>query len=614
MNETQLPRGGNIQDLFFAALDLDADKREDLVSSLLSEDRKLGLELQFLLKNANETRQILNTHGPALANHLESQPETNSILDLAFAPGTQIDTYRIERELGRGHFAHVYLAKETDLDRWVALKASFISHREAQILAQFRHPNIVQIYRSFSHKPFSIIVMQYIEGCSLQNLLQSRDENPNRRFVDIFEQATEKDDESFVANRAVSLAEALLVAHRKNILHLDIKPSNILVDREGHCYLVDFNVSLTLEGDAQSTSVIQGGTPGFMASEQAALLDGKPAEVDQRADIFSLGKVVQLLWPKACFSRPHQSFWRIAFDPVQFVKKMMSSAPSDRPQSMQDVAHFFQRWLELSALEKNISPLPPFAKFIARTPLCAFFLFSVGPQLIGSAFNILYNLNFIVPGLGPSERAVFDKTLIFYNVFIYPVASFYFISNVWPILRILWRPERLGSLQNQALTAALKLSRTAVICTAMGWLPGILVFPGAIHLFIHGVEGGLFAHFALSCVLSWLLSLSFSLLGLQHFTLTTLYPLLAPLGRNLSEQARLDLRRPIATSMLFHYFVGGIPLGATLLLLALRFDHDSSQVLLYLLICLSFVGYILSMRAHHQMSRFSSAIMLSKKS
>ncbi|MFT5128178.1 MAG: serine/threonine protein kinase [Rhodothermales bacterium] len=201
--------------------------------------------------------------------------------------------YELLNELGRGGFAVVHKATDKNLSREVAIKrlhaksltaqgASAILTRfdsEARSIAQLKHKNIVEVYDYSNENDDYYIVMEYIEGIGLDRYIADKGKLPI--------------DEAASIVRGV--AEGLFYSHKNKLIHRDIKPSNIiLVDRGGQLTpkIVDFGLarSGTFNSDLSQTGFAMG-TPGYMAPEQCA--DAK--NVDHRADIYSLGKVLYVL-------------------------------------------------------------------------------------------------------------------------------------------------------------------------------------------------------------------------------------------------------------------------------------------------------------------------------
>jgi serine/threonine protein kinase len=250
--------------------------------------------------------------------------------------------FHLRRELGRGAFACVYLAEQADLaGRPVVLKVSAIAGREPQTLAQLQHTHIVPIHSVHEDPKTGLraVCMPYFGGASLSRVLQalwSRGSRPahGEQLVRALEEARQapvaaggppaaapatggppvatKEGKpggpttlallgGMSYARAVvwivaRLAEALEHAHQRGVLHRDIKPSNVLLSADGQPMLLDFNLAQDVRnGQAQATAVL-GGTVAFMAPEHlralAARDPGLGRQVDQRADIYSLGMVL----------------------------------------------------------------------------------------------------------------------------------------------------------------------------------------------------------------------------------------------------------------------------------------------------------------------------------
>ena len=204
-------------------------------------------------------------------------------LAIMFSPGDTFGLYRIEREIGRGGMAIVYLAYHQWLDRPVALKILRPEFQqdhelverflvEARSAARLEHPNIVAVYDAGVVDGVHYLAMEYVEGETLADVL-ARVNGPLP--VD------------FVVSVTNQVASALDYAHRRGVVHRDVKPSNILVEPNGKVRLTDFGIAhaVGLRTPEQKAAVL--GTPEYMSPEQAM---GRP--VDNRSDVYSLGIVV----------------------------------------------------------------------------------------------------------------------------------------------------------------------------------------------------------------------------------------------------------------------------------------------------------------------------------
>jgi len=202
--------------------------------------------------------------------------------------GQTISHYKILEKVGEGGMGEVYLAKDTKLERQVALKflprhmtedkdARLRFEREAKAAAALNHPNIVTIYEIGEHEGQVFIAMEYIEGQTLKELVASCRPPSTVNRLPI----------SQVLEIASQIASGLAAAHAKGIVHRDIKPQNILIDKDGRLKILDFGLA-KLKGVSSLTKESSTlGTIHYMSPEQAM---GK--DIDQRSDIWSLGVVI----------------------------------------------------------------------------------------------------------------------------------------------------------------------------------------------------------------------------------------------------------------------------------------------------------------------------------
>ncbi len=224
--------------------------------------------------------------------------------------GQKLGKYDITKLIGHGGMATVYKAHQSDIERNVAIKVlpphpgqddQFVERfrLEARTIARLQHPAILPLYDYGDADGVLYLVMAYIDGGSVSDRIR-RGVVPPREVEDLVKQ----------------VAGALDYAHRQGIIHRDIKPDNILLDREGHALLADFGIVKLIESGPGGTSLtVTGGlvgTPAYMSPEQAQGL-----QVDNRSDLYSLGVVVfEMLTGK----QPYQ-----ADTPMQVVFKHVSA-------------------------------------------------------------------------------------------------------------------------------------------------------------------------------------------------------------------------------------------------------------------------------------------------
>jgi serine/threonine protein kinase/tetratricopeptide (TPR) repeat protein len=191
--------------------------------------------------------------------------------------------YHVESLLGSGGMGKVYKARDRELDRTVAIKvlrpdlmtdpmALQRFKHELLLASSISHPNILRIHDLGEYNGVKFISMAYVDGGDLTQVMRNEGRLPLERVLNIMKQ----------------LVAALAAAHGVNVVHRDLKPQNILLDRDDRVYVSDFGIAKTLESDRTSVTRTGAvlGTPLYMSPEQ---VEGKP--VDHRSDIYTLGLI-----------------------------------------------------------------------------------------------------------------------------------------------------------------------------------------------------------------------------------------------------------------------------------------------------------------------------------
>jgi serine/threonine-protein kinase len=220
--------------------------------------------------------------------------------------------YRVMRKLGAGGMADVYLAEDEELGRRVAIKIlndrhandeSFVERfrREAKNAAGLSHPNIVSIYDRGEAEGTYYIAMEYLDGRSLKELLIARGPMPIADAI----------------HHTRQILNALRFAHKKGVVHRDIKPHNVMVDGDGRLKVTDFGIARAGASQMTEAGAIVG-TAQYLSPEQA-----RGAAVDQRSDLYSIGVVLyEMLTGSVPFTGE---------SPVEIAMKHLSDTP--RPPS-----------------------------------------------------------------------------------------------------------------------------------------------------------------------------------------------------------------------------------------------------------------------------------------
>ena len=282
------------------------------------------------------------------------------------APGDRYREFEIIAEIGRGRLSRVFLARQVSLaSREVVLKFAPRHVVEAEKLAKLQHTHIVPVFSVYTDEKFSVFCMPYLGTTTWA------DYRPQIRS------------EADLLTLSLKIAEAIEHAHRRGILHNDIKPANILVDERGTPYLLDFN----LASDPMSTEGWRniGGTLPFMPPEAIrALTEGHP-QVDERSDLYALGAVLyeaivgrrpfvettdlqqamrdrdSLNWPPGTAPTPGLQ---------SIVSKCLACEPNDRYQSATQLVEDLRHQLQDEPLRyaRNTSLPERFSKWCRRHP------------------------------------------------------------------------------------------------------------------------------------------------------------------------------------------------------------------------------------------------------
>ena len=268
-------RWRQIEDIFQAAIEREPALRPAFLEDACRGDEALRGQVEALLQQNSRDGELLSQPIEKVAGEVLA----GGPVELHFSTGSMAGPYRIGERLAAGGMGEVYRAQDTRLERTVAiktLKARFTQRfqREARAISALNHPHICTLYDIGSQDGIAYLVMEYVEGEPLKGPLK-------------------------IANAlrfAIQIASALEAAHRKGILHRDLKPGNILVSQNG-VKLLDFGLATflptetrpaeaTVHAPVTRTGQILG-TLAYMSPEQ---IEGKPA--DARSDIFSFGLVL----------------------------------------------------------------------------------------------------------------------------------------------------------------------------------------------------------------------------------------------------------------------------------------------------------------------------------
>jgi TolB-like protein/Tfp pilus assembly protein PilF/predicted Ser/Thr protein kinase len=344
------------------------------------------------------------------------------------APMHEFGDYELLEEIGRGGQGVVYRARQKSLNRTVALKViglgrwSSTPHlkrfrHEAEAAASLEHPQIVPIYEIGERDGSCYYSMKFVEGGQLDALVRWEPVSPRR-----------------AADLLVKIARTVQFAHERGILHRDIKPGNILLDRQGEPHLTDFGLARLIEQESTITNSFDVlGTPSYMAPEQAA---GHTKELTAAVDVYALGAVFyQMLTRQPPFAggttyetirlvietEPRNPrLWnpKVDVDLATICLKCLEKDPKKRYETAEALAQDVERWLRHEPIRARCTGI--FArgrKWIRRNPATAVLVPSLA-ALVAALGVIFWNSESAPPSTGvavlPFENLSEDKENAFF--------------------------------------------------------------------------------------------------------------------------------------------------------------------------------------------------------
>jgi Tol biopolymer transport system component/predicted Ser/Thr protein kinase len=284
-----------IEDVFHRAADLPASDRAAFLSTACAGDDELRREVESLLANDDPDNKVLQAAVVEAAKQLPNAQDANDDASNSDASdnlvGKRAGPYLIDSLIGKGGMGLVFKARDTQLNRTVALKVLPAGQfadlerkrrffQEAQAASALNHPNIITVYGITQENGVDFLVMEYAPGQTLDQLIP-RKGLPLKQAL----------------KYAIEIADALVAAHAARIVHRDVKPSNIIVAEQGRLKVLDFGLAKQSAPPQEGDHILSAapvtkaglvfGTAAYMSPEQA---QGKPA--DARSDIFAFGALL----------------------------------------------------------------------------------------------------------------------------------------------------------------------------------------------------------------------------------------------------------------------------------------------------------------------------------
>ncbi len=583
-------------------------------------------------------------------------------------PGQRLGDFLLIEELGAGSFAVVFLAEQISLGRQVALKVTRASDGEAQTLATLEHENVVPVYAEVidTERQLRLLCMKFVAGTTLERVMRELSQQPiatwnGQAILDAIDRVTrheamfdpgalrdrqrlaESDHAQAVCWIGARVAEALAHAHSRGVLHRDVKPANILLNRYGRPLLSDFNLALNAQRGLGQDNF--GGTLRYMAPEHLSAFSpaGSTSRdlVDERSDIYSLGVVLyEMLTGRQISSAPstgpvtlgtieqlEQERRAVAPSPRQanpdvpevidrVVRRCLEPEPACRYQRAADLMQALTGCLQIRQWEKAFPRALFLTRLAQRFPLLVFTLLGLVPHLLGSMVNIAYNRHAIVEGLTPEQQEVFQLILLGYNAVVYPIGVWVILRVIAPVLRL---PARIAGAEPVETEELARLRRRAlgfpmlvVVLSCLLWLPGGVLFPLGIHALASPVAPPVWWHFLVSFTISGLVATTYCYFGVQVFVLRTLYHRLWVDPRNPRQQARQELAPIERRLRVFQFAAGLIPLSGAMLLMGVRGDEPMTllfRLLIVGLIGLGMAGFGVSLLASSRASATLAAML-----
>ncbi len=584
---------------------------------------------------------------PFVSKHVEKQP----LLEI----GDRIAGFRILSVLGRGTFATLYLAEHESLGKLVALKVSRErgqpwlvppdsqpghlrkASNEACRLAELEHDSIVTVYTEevVPERGLRLISMQYVWGTTLKEIIDQAAAVPaaERSGATLLPALTDgghpaltltpamqQERERFarlsyhdaVFRIAIQLTSALAVAHARGILHLDIKPANILINQAGRPLLVDFNLAISATLLEHASGI--GGTLLYMSPEHLDACNPRhptpPQAIDERSDGYSLALVLFELaacqYPfdkQAMAQAPLEEAAAVsaaqrrqgapslrAFDPAAsrsldlVLQKGLAPEPAKRFASAAD----FSQALEAAQHYDTLCGRQPPARWLevtsGRWPRQAMAALALFPHVVGNVLIIIYPA---ITNRSPNDLARYWIPFLSLNVVVYAAAIWAFAKYAFPFVYRLEHVEQAAP-DSAAEADALRsnYSQTLYVLLGTGLAAWAVMSLSTI--------GWADVHMLLTWLLTVTIVMSYAYFGSELLLVRGFYPRLLIMNRTPILTARRELRAASSRVGWFKLLAGVTPMVGALLLVVPVADADQLsrvRILTTALLILGIVGF-----------------------
>lgn len=570
--------------------------------------------------------------------------------------GSVIDDFQIISELGKGAFAHVYLAKQLSMSRLVALKVSRGTGDEPQALAQFDHPNIVRVFdqRLLDEIDTHLLYMQFHPGGTLHDVVKqvgvARSASPSRELLsgeillgtidhhllasaqvvpdrsNVREWVADSDWPRLVAWIGIQLARALQEAHEHGVMHRDVKPANVLLTAEGNPQLADFNVSFAGAAGRAGAASSFGGSVGYMSPEHLRAIS--PIEltsaesVREQSDLYSLGVLLWELWqgrrPFAC-SADSGSWSELLEDqlsardrellvPVRdgtaservlesTLRSVLSVDPKDRPGSGTEMAGRLRLAMHPEAAQLFD---PDDSCVTSRMAKWSPWWFAVVciliPNIAAGLFNYLYNQSEI---MDENTREGLVEISIWVNSIAFPLAVGLMIWCTRACVKAFRRACDGLPVTSRDLVSTLELGHRAAMIGGGCWMIAGIVYPILLRIKFPEFSTQDASHFFVSLLICGGVAMVYPLFCWSLLATYVYYPKMV---RSTMEDPGFDenFRKMISRSESFLLIAAIIPLlGATLMISG----ESQSREFMLIAIAAGMVGLLGSFFAYRAIVR-----------
>ncbi|MCS7469795.1 serine/threonine protein kinase [Stieleria sp. ICT_E10.1] len=562
----------------------------DVPLDLLMEEIQLRKEAGEVLDPADYAKRFPQHDSmiaELLGGQLSAKPEATAAVAYRKRPpefqiGQQVDDFVIIQTLGSGAFANVYLARQLSMSRLVALKVSKGTGDEPQALAQFDHLNIVRVYdqRMLDDPPSHLLYMQFHPGGTLADVVERvRHTRPWDRSGEMILQAVDRSllkTAQAVPERSalrealrtmswpmavawvgIQLSRALESAHRRGVMHRDVKPANVLLSAEGVPKLADFNVSFSGSAGRAGAASSFGGSIGYMAPEHLRAISATTfsavEEVGPKADLYSLAILLWELWqgrrPFESEGRPKS--WTDAVE-QQLTARSSLSAPSS--QSEDALARLLEKILRQTlAFDPNdrigsgaemearlILALHPDAAQLfdpepeswqgwlsRQSPWWVAATMILVPNAIAGLYGFFYNNKDTLEALFKEVEGLettFITLVLCINSVAYPLAVVLAIYYTSRVVKGLESTSAGNEATEEDLSSALELAHRAAVIGGMLWCLAAVLYPSILSYMHSEFSRREVGHFFLSHVICGGVAAIYPFFGLSIYAISVLYP------------------------------------------------------------------------------------------